>query len=145
MTTDDCTPAIFLRPGQIYVKGRALAGLRLDVDTSVMALDHPGYDGKAEPFAGSGILRVQTVEYLKYLVVVFCRDADTVVVHPIDNLVILDRPGNADRARPVRIQVLQCVIDKIAENLADLVSIAHTIREIVGAEGYVFLLDLKSN
>ena len=52
-------------------------------------IEHPGDDRKAKPFAGNGIVRVQTVEYLEYLVVVFCGNANTVVMHPIDNLVIL--------------------------------------------------------
>ena len=144
-TTDDCTPAVFLRPGQMYVKGRALAGLRLDADTSVMPLEHPGDDRKAKPFAGNGIIRIQTVEYLKHLVMVFSGNANTVVVHLIDHPVILEFSGNADRTRPIEVQILQSVIDEISENLADLVFIAQTIRKIGHLKGYAFCLDLECN
>ena len=68
---------------------------------------------------------------LKRLRLMFWRDPNAIVAHCVDGPVRFDSPSHRDFSRPCRVQILDGVVEKVGENLANLDGITPARRELL--------------
>src|SRR5437870_1483608 len=99
-------------------KSLTFAYLALDLDTTAMGFDNPGADGqpKTRAFLGMGPRIIGAIEPVEDPRLILLRDSNTVIGHGHPCVSLFDRQRDVDGAAGVR--VLDCVIEKIQEQLA---------------------------
>ena len=87
-----------------------LSELGLDPDPSVVTADDLPYDGQSQALS-IGFGRIQPVEELENLLLMFGGDTDPIVFHTVDAVSQVDRAGYPDFPRSFRVEVLDGVSD----------------------------------
>ena len=112
--------------GQRNKKNAALAGFGFHPDPALLPFQNLLRDGQPQsfPFGGG---RVQAMEYLEHLGLMFRRDADAVVLDRIDAAAILDFAGHFDPPRLIGPAILDRVVNQIGKDLVDLDGVAPAV------------------
>ena len=87
-----------LLAGQNEIEGRAFARLRLGPDPATVFVDDALHGGQAQAVPGKLVCAMQAMEHAEEFVPVAHVEADAVVLHEIDNAILVLARADADDA-----------------------------------------------